>query len=81
MAFLIDDIFLNPVVWLGEKIKDAAEAEMLDESKVRESLLSMQMQLEMGEITEGEYQIKETELMDKLEDIRKYKEKTRPRAL
>lgn len=75
MAFLIDDIFLNPVVWLGEKIKDAAEAEMLDESKVRESLLSLQMQLEMGGITEGEYQIKETELMDRLEDIRRYKEK------
>ncbi len=75
MAILIDDIFLKGVVWIGEKLKEAAEAEMLDASKVRESLLSLQMQLEMGEITEGEYQIKETELMDRLDDIRMYKEK------
>ena len=71
MAFLIDDM----VVWLAEKLKEAAEAEMLDESKVRELLLSLQMRLEMGEITEGEYQTKETGLMDRLEDIRRYKEK------
>lgn len=70
MAFLIDDM----VIWLARNIKKAAEAEMLDESAVRESLLGLQMRLEMGEITEEEYQIKETELMDRLEDIRKYKE-------
>lgn len=75
MALLIDDIFLKGVVWLGEKVKEAAEAEMLDESKVRESLFLLQMQLEMGGITQGEYQIKETEIMDRLEDIRRYKEK------
>lgn len=78
MGFIIDDILLFPVngvVWLGEKIKQAAEAELLDDSKVRESLLKLQMELELEEITEEEYQKRETELLDRLEEIRKYKEK------
>lgn len=78
MGFIIDDILLFPVngvVWLGEKIKQSAEAELLDDSKVRESLLKLQMELELEEITEEEYQKRETELLDRLEEIRKYKEK------
>lgn len=77
MGFILDDILLFPingVVWIAEKIKDSAEAELLDDSKVSERLMALQMQLELEEITEEEYQKKETELLDRLEEIRKYKE-------
>lgn len=77
MGFLLDDILLLPVnglVWVADKLKDSAEAEFLDESRVQESLLALQMRLEMDEISESEYMEQETELLKRLEDIRKYKE-------
>lgn len=71
MAFLIDDM----VIWLAQKLKEAAEAEMLDESAVRESLLNLQMRLEMGEIDEEYYMKKEDALLKRLEEIRRYRDK------
>lgn len=77
MIFLLDDLLLAPikgVVWVAEKIDEMAETEFTDDSSVREELLELQMRLELEEITEDEYQQRETELMDRLEEIRKYKE-------
>ncbi|OGP13414.1 MAG: gas vesicle protein GvpG [Deltaproteobacteria bacterium GWA2_54_12] len=65
---------VNGLVWVADKLKDSAEAEFLDESRVQESLLALQMRLEMDEISEREYMEQETELLKRLEDIRKYKE-------
>lgn len=76
MAFLLDDILFSPVhavVWLGEQVKEAGDAERFDESKIHESLLALQMKLELEEITEEEYQERETELMERLEEIAKQK--------
>lgn len=77
MSFLLDDILLLPVkglLWVGDNLKEAAEAEFLDESRVQESLLALQMRLEMDEISGSEYMVQETELLKRLDDIRKYKE-------
>ena len=77
MAFILDDILFSPLkltIWLGEKLRDAAYNEMTDESKIREGLLHLQMQFEMDEINEEEYEKQETRLMEKLEMIRKMKE-------
>ncbi len=76
MGFLLDDILLLPVkglLWVGDKLNESAEAEFLDESRVQESLLALQMRLELDEISESEYMEQETELLKRLEDIRKYK--------
>lgn len=77
MAFILDDILFSPIkftIWLGEKLKDAAYQEMTDESKIHEGLLELQMRFEMEEISEDEYEKQESELMEKLEMIRKMKE-------
>jgi len=77
MAFIIDGILLSPLrftVWIAEKLKENAYNEMTDESKVHEELLQLQMRHEMGEISEEEYEKKETRLMERLEAIRKMKE-------
>ena len=77
MAFILDDILFSPLkltIWLGEKLRDTAYNEMTDESKIREGLLHLQMQFEMDEISEEEYEKQETRLMEQLEMIRKMKE-------
>lgn len=77
MIFLLDDILLSPIkglVWVADKLKDMAESEMTDDSKIHEELLELQMRFELDEMTEEEYLGKEAELMDRLEEIRKRKE-------
>lgn len=75
--FILDDILLAPIkgiIWLAEMIKEQAEKEFLDESKVQEELLNLQLQLDEGKITEEEYKKQEQKLLERLEEIRKYKE-------
>ena len=77
MAFLVDDIILAPIkfpVWVSKKLAESAEKDITDDSKIHEDLLELQMRSELGEISDEEYEKQETRLMEKLEEIRKYKE-------
>ncbi|PIP12753.1 MAG: gas vesicle protein GvpG [bacterium (Candidatus Stahlbacteria) CG23_combo_of_CG06-09_8_20_14_all_40_9] len=80
LPFGIEDLIfpilipIKGVAWVADKLKEAAEAELYDEGKVKEELLNLQMRLETGEISEEEYNKKEAELLERLEAIRKYKE-------
>lgn len=77
MAFILDDILLSPckfVSWVGRKLHDHAEAELTDESPVRERLLDLQMRFELGQIGAEEYLEQEKALMHRLDEIRKFKE-------
>lgn len=74
---LIDDLFLAPiklVVWLGEKINETAEYELFDEGRIKERLIHLQQQLEIGQISEEEYDKQEKELLARLETTRASKE-------
>lgn len=80
MGFSLLDVvfpFLIPVkgvIWIGKKLKETADAEITDKSKVQEELLDLQMRFEMGEVSEEEYKKKEDKLLERLEAIRKYEE-------
>ena len=77
MALLVDDIFFAPIkfpVWIAKKLAESAEKEITDDSRIHEDLLELQMRYELEEISDEEYEKQETRLMEKLEEIRKYKE-------
>jgi len=81
MAFVLDDILLAPVkfpTWIAQKVGTAAYAEMTDENSVRQQLLELQMRLELGEVSEEEYERRETDLLEEIERIRKLKEENAP---
>jgi len=65
---------IKGTIWIANKLKETAEAEVTDESKVREELLNLQMRFEMDEVNEEEYKKKEAKILERLEAIRKYKE-------
>lgn len=70
--FLLDDILLAPLkatVWLGEKIDEIVKAEEHDENRIKETLLELQMRLDMGSIGEDEYRRQETALLERLDAI------------
>lgn len=82
MAFIVDDIILSPfklVHWLADKLHEAAENELTDESKIREKILELQMSHELGEISDEEFRKKETKLVHRLEAVREYKKKIKIR--
>lgn len=75
--FLIDDIFLAPlkgVIWLGEKVNEVVEKELSDEGLIKEKLMELQLQFELDEIDEEEYNREEEKLLARLDAIRKAKE-------
>src|SRR3990170_3644068 len=76
--FLIDDILLSPVkglMYLSKQIHKAAEEEFLNEENVSAELSELYMMLETGKITEEEFNNRESELLNQLEQIEEYKKK------
>ena len=75
--FLVDDVLLAPfkgLIWLSKKINDVVEKELYDEQNIKEKLMELQMKLEMEEISEEEYKIREEELLARLDVAIKRKE-------
>ncbi|HHT9137677.1 MAG TPA: gas vesicle protein GvpG [Candidatus Wunengus sp. YC60] len=75
---LIDDILLSPVkglFYIFKQIHKAAEEEFLDEENITAELSELYMMLETGKITEEEFDQKESELLNRLEQIEEYKKK------
>jgi len=75
--FLIDSILLAPVkgvIWLGKKINEVVEKETSDQGVIKEKLMELQLQFELDEISEDEYNKKEKELLERLDLIRKNNE-------
>jgi hypothetical protein len=70
---LVDDILFSPVKginWIFKKIHELAEEELSGEAdRIRDTLTELYMQLETGEITEEEFEKKETLLLDKLDAL------------
>jgi len=76
--FLIDSILLAPlkgVIWMGQKLSDMAEKELSDKGRIKEELMRLQLQFELDEISEEEYDKKESELLDRLDAITNSQEK------
>jgi hypothetical protein len=55
-------------------IQDEVESEVLDESKVQGELMQLALRQQAGEIDGAEYKAKEDALLERLNEIRRYKE-------
>ena len=74
---IIDDILIwlpaKGLMAIFKKIHELAEAELNDESKLKEQLLRFQTMFELDQISEQEYQKREDEIMAHLNEIRERK--------
>ena len=75
---ILFDILAFPVMgpvkgmkWIAEKVDDAVSQTVSNKVKIKEDLLELQMSLEMGKITEEDFEKKEKELMENLNRIDK----------
>lgn len=71
--FLIDDIFLAPfkgIKFIAESVHDAAQDEIANRrTSLRNELNDLYMQLEVEEITEEEFDDREEEILDRLDEL------------
>ena len=61
--FLLDSLMISGIRWALETVVTAAEAEMNDDTALREQLLEAEMRREMGEISDEEFAEIEADLL------------------
>lgn len=58
------------VVWVAEKVAEQAERELYDEGAVRGKLMELEIQFDLGEISQEAFEAAEEELLARLKVIR-----------
>ena len=74
---LLTSILLAPVkgpYWIAKKVHERAIDELLDEDGTRAKLKELYTEFEKGKIGEEEFERREEELVDRIEEIMSYKE-------
>lgn len=79
---LLSNILFFPVTgpvagirWSLNKVVQVAEEELTDDAPVKQELMELQMQLELGDITDEEYVEREAALMARLREVRAWRER------
>jgi len=79
---LLTNILFFPVTgpiagirWTLSKIGQVVDEELTDDSAIKQELMELQMQLELGDIDDEEYVRREAEVMARLRDVRAWRER------
>jgi hypothetical protein len=72
--FLLDSLMISGIQWAIKTVITAAEAEMNDDSALRDQLLAAEMRREMGEISDDEYRELEADLLARIREIKQRRE-------
>jgi len=69
-VIVLDTLLIGGIKFVLGKLVAAVEAEMNDDTALREELLAAQMRLEMGEISEEEFADLERQLLQAIREVR-----------
>jgi hypothetical protein len=72
--FILDSLMISGLRWVMETVVTAAEAEMNDDTALREQLLDAEMRREMGEISDREFEEIEADLLTRIREIKQRRE-------
>jgi hypothetical protein len=61
--------------WSLRKVQQVVEEEITDDSSIKQELMELQMKLELGDIDDAEYVEREAQLMERLRDVRAWRER------
>ena len=68
--FILDTLLIGSLRFVLDKVVAAAEAEMQDDTALREQLLEAQMQLELGEISDAQFGEIERDILARIREIK-----------
>src|SRR5436190_24398316 len=63
------------IKWSLGQVQQVVEDELTDDAPVKQELMELQMQLELGDIDDDEYVRREAQLMTRLREVRAWREK------
>src|SRR5262252_789009 len=72
--FILDSLMISGISWTLRTVLTAAEAEMNDDSALREALLEAEMRREMGEIGDDDFRAIEADLLGRIREIKERRE-------
>ena len=79
---LLTNILFFPVTgpvagdrWSLGKVMKVVEEELTDDAPVKQEFMELQMKLELGEIDDEEYAVREAEIMARLREVRQWRER------
>ncbi len=67
---IIDSLIIGGISFVLDKVATAVDREMNDDTALREELIAAQMQLELGEISQEEFARRESDLFNRIREIR-----------
>ena len=65
---------IGGLIWIGEKIQERADIEYDEAENLHKLLLSLQLSYDMGNISEEEFEIREEELLLKIQALEEEEE-------
>jgi len=67
---IVDSLIISGIKFVLTRLAEAVEAEMYDETALREELLAAQMKLELGEITDEDFARIEEQVLAGMREVR-----------
>ena len=68
--FLLDSLLIGGLRFVLDKVATVVDAELNDDTALREQLLAAQMRVELGEMSQAEFDALETDILARLREIR-----------
>lgn len=79
--FILDTMLVGGLRFVFDKIAAAVDTELNDDTALREQLLAAQMRVELGEMSQAEFDVFEADILARLRDIRDSRQGSGPAAL
>ena len=78
--FIIDSVLIGGIRFVLDKVAAAVETELNDDTALRDQLLAAQMRVELGEMSQEEFEVFEADILARLREIRERRQGTAPAA-
>ena len=75
---IIDTLLIGGIRFVLDKVAAAVETELNDDTALREQLLAAQMRVELGEMSQSDFDALEAEILARLREIRARQQGTEP---
>jgi hypothetical protein len=79
--FILDTLVIGGLRFVFDKIAAAVDTELNDDTHLREELLAAQMRVELGEMSEQDFEAFEADILARLREIRDRRQGSAPAAL
>ena len=79
--FILDSVLIGGLRFVFDKIAAAVDTELNDDTHLREQLLAAQMRLELGEMSQQEFDLFEADILLRLREIRESRQGSSPATL